>query len=423
MKHYNIVKLTGILIVTILTWLQLTGQTIVFAQTPIITTIGNQSRPAMACSDETTTCLLVYTDAGTTIKGQLLNSSSGSLIGSAFQISTSTGQEYPAVTYNPHDDEFLVVWHDNRTNFWDVYGQRVSVNGTLSGGEITIYTGTDHQYYPDVAYNVPQQKYLVVWGSPTGTYGQFIARNGSLSGGSFAISTTGNETVPAIACRGNECLVVWTYAPASNGEEIYGRRVYIPDGTLLGSEFMINVGNTGEAQFSPDIEYNRIQDEYLVAWYDGSSPTGYYIQGRRVSSTDTLLGTLIPISLADNAGYPVSIAYSTNSLEYLVTYGQAGGVYGRKVFYDGSMPSSEFNIASSTFTQWYEPTSPVAYNRISHNWLVVWDDYRNTPTDYDIYGKMYNSLASDNVGFSKFSYLYGYFGVSTNSTYNRRSIS
>jgi len=47
-------------------------------------------------------------------------------------------QTDPAVAYNSLDEEYLVVWQDHRFGLQEFYGQRVSSNGQLLGGELAI---------------------------------------------------------------------------------------------------------------------------------------------------------------------------------------------------------------------------------------------------------------------------------------------
>jgi len=85
---------------------------------------------------------------------------SGSITGSTFPISTQTGdQKVPKAVFDGVG--FLVVWHDTRDIMGDIYGQRVTISGTISGTEIVVCDSTGSQQKPSVASN--GTNILVAW--------------------------------------------------------------------------------------------------------------------------------------------------------------------------------------------------------------------------------------------------------------------
>ena len=97
------------------------------------------------------------------------------------------------VVYNPSTDEYLVIWGGDTVtdNAAQVYGQRVSAAGSLSGGRIDISAngnGTNGAEEPSVAYNNVENEFMAVWNASTPTAGELeifyqgVSSTGSLVG-------------------------------------------------------------------------------------------------------------------------------------------------------------------------------------------------------------------------------------------------
>ena len=96
---------------------------------------------------------------------------------------------------------YLVVWTDERSlgsTSIDIYGQIVNADGTLfstvSGANFVITHAAGQQLLPSVTYDSVQHRFLIVWGDNRNSgasydiYGQYVNPDGSLSGGNFIIS-------------------------------------------------------------------------------------------------------------------------------------------------------------------------------------------------------------------------------------------
>jgi hypothetical protein len=330
-------------------------------------------------------------------------------------------QGYPKVAYNSTDNEYLVVWEDERnstTTDWDIYGQRVSVDGTLLGGNFPISTAVERQRDPAVAYNSTDNEYLVVWhdsGDPASddldTYGQRVSSAGTLVGDNFPISTAaGYQWHPAVAYNsaGNEYLVVWEDFRnfSLNYQDIYGQRVGA-DGTLAGGNFPIS--SVAEIQVEPSLTYNSANNAYLVVWRDlRNRPTTMAdVYGQIVSSSASLVGGNFAISLAAGDQWAPEVAYNSTDNEYLVVWWDLrnglgnSDVYGRRVSGAGAVLGGEVPI-STVATGQSGPS--VAYNSTDNEYLVAWYDHRNYATNgTDIYGQRVSgagTLAGGNFAIS-----------------------
>lgn len=143
----------------------------------------------------------------------------GSPSGASFNISEATGGRAtaPSVAYDPLNDQFLVVWGDDRggpSAERDIWGQYVNPNGTLAGTNLQIGSSSDLDRAPQVVFHPAALEYMVAWshepasGRETrmqrvtaggGTAGPVIvAVTGTPSGaGQMAVdAATGNYMIP-----------------------------------------------------------------------------------------------------------------------------------------------------------------------------------------------------------------------------------
>ena len=204
----------------------------------ISTATGDQVLPTVGFDG--TNYLVVWTDSRSgsyDIYGARV--SVGGVVLDPGGIAISTAASYqgrPAVAFD--GTNYFVVWEDYRSGSnWDIYGARVSVAGVvLNPGGIAISTATGDQELPTVGFD--GTNYLVVWtdyrsGSNWDIYGARVSVNGSvLDGSGIAISTaTNHQWNPAVGFDGTNYLVVWDDA-RSGSYDIYGARVS-RSGTVL----------------------------------------------------------------------------------------------------------------------------------------------------------------------------------------------
>jgi hypothetical protein len=225
--------------------------------------------------------LIVWTgDTGASREDEVwgrLTTGGGEAIGEAFRIS-SMGPEgnasytawEPRAVYNPAADEYLVVWFgDDDTgaladNEFEVYAQRVSAAGAEVGADVRISSmGTDGDasfdaWNPRVAYNGDDDEYLVAW------------EGDDNAGGSVdnAFEIFAQRLTPALAEIGTDDLRVSSMGPE---------------------------GNAAFDALRPDVTYNPVAGEYLVAW-QGDDDTAPLVDNeqeifvQRLSATGVAVG-------------------------------------------------------------------------------------------------------------------------------------
>lgn len=270
--------------------------------------------------------------------GQLVNAD-GTLYGTEFVISDAPeAQLQPAVAYDNINERFLVAWVDWRVwrqngRLGDIYGQLVNTDGTPNGANFVVSNALGEQWLPTIAYDNVNQRFLVAWhGDPGGVfdiYGKFVNSDGTLSGTDFAISSAIDhqwDTVVAYDEVNQRFLVVWLDVRnfATTGHDIYGQLVNA-DGSPFGGNFAI--ANAADGQWVPSVAYDRINQRYLVAWYDyssgidsGGSSGIYDINAQMVNANGTLSGANFVISDAVNDQRCPAVAFNSNCENFLVAF-------------------------------------------------------------------------------------------------------
>jgi hypothetical protein len=211
--------------------------------------------------------------------------------------SWNSNQAHPAVAYARTQREFLVVWKSEASGVAGyISGVRITAatGGFPAGHGFTISSGTQIRDFPDVAYNLARNEYLVTWdlelsASNIDIWGKRLRGDGeTLMGGDpwvkdeFVIAGWPSfEAAPAVAaCRAaDQYLVAWQsdQAPAENNYAIYAR--YLNGDAVPGHVYEID--DTTSPELNVDVDCNLAGDRYLLAWQTRyANPVRYGIWAR-----------------------------------------------------------------------------------------------------------------------------------------------
>jgi hypothetical protein len=347
--------------------------------------------------------LVVWSDgrnlatSGLDIFGARVTSAGQVLDAGGIPICTAAGDQFsPAATANGGGS--FVVWQDGRNldTGPDIYGARVTSGGVVSDTVgIAISTAAGAQASPAVAFN--GQEFLVVWADQQGG-GDFETRGARVSTGAVVLDTSGitisgfggGEFFPKTAALGTNFLVVWEdHRNQSTGgfSDIFAGRV-TGGGTVLDRDGF-PVGTGSGDRFMPAVAAGLT--DYLVVWQDSRNlgTSGEDIFGARVSTGGVVTDANgFPISTAPGDESTPALAF--NGSHYLVVWSDQrnlattdGDIYGTLVSTDATVASPSGIVISSGSADEQRPA--VASN--GSNYLVVWQDYRNTANNgVDIYG-------------------------------------
>jgi hypothetical protein len=210
--------------------------------------------------------------------------------------------------------------------------------------------------------------------------------------GEFLLDTTivynvspSSQEQPSLAFDGVNYLVVWHDGRSESSYDIYGARVS-PSGVVLDSAGFA-ISTAFDDQWAPDVAFDGVN--YLVVWMDRRNDPhqSYDIYGARVSPAGSVLdpdGFAISIDPSHQA-FP-SVAF--DGVNYLVVWDDGrntstlSDIYGARVTPSGVvLDPAGIQIFSAPGAQW---STSVAFD--GANYLVAWEDRRNEPTDDgDIY--------------------------------------
>lgn len=199
---------------------------------------------------------------------------------------TDDNQQSPYVAFNPHRGEYIVVWMDfYRTGYEsDVYGRLVEDDGDLIGWEFAVCDEAHNQDFPVVTYNLNEGEYLVVWeddrNGDTGIWAQLLYDDATPIGNSYTIfDDIYNQRNPHLAYNSytNEYMVVWEDNYYGN-IDIFGMMLdrygdTIGRATLLSDYDVSNL--------RPSLVANDDVGEYLSCWH-ARLATDYDILGQLI---------------------------------------------------------------------------------------------------------------------------------------------
>lgn len=252
-----------------------------------------------------------------------------------------TGYRLPAVAYNSHLQEFLVVWADRTLGAFQ--GQRVSGDGTRIHSSFTIPMSFDH--YLDstsLVYAPDDHVFLLTWcarentsrafevasltgGTPGRFYTQILSDFGvAMTEGITTTTETYAQVTPAVAYApgSHEFWVVWTEQFTITAQRV------LTTGALAGGSFTIITDRVDMR--APAISNLSGAGEFLVTWEDhyssslklqrtlGDTPSDIY--ARRVLSDGTLIGDAFCVADDGVAAGEPSIIYLAGQNRYVVSW-------------------------------------------------------------------------------------------------------
>jgi hypothetical protein len=318
-------------------------------------------------------------------------------------------QMSPSVAYDPDHDRYLVVfaydvWGDGSD--WDVMGRFIPWNGPDPGLlDFSICDWTSTQKRPVVAFGRAQAEYLVTWtNAPSGQATYISARrvfaDGSgFPGNPFLVSSGAeNRDFPDVAYNlyRNEYLVTWHVLKSGSSLDldIYGIRLTgtgsvltSGDPTVMG-EFPI--AGWLDSEERPAVAACSQADQYLVAWQSdvGTSGTNYAIYARYLNG-DAVPGDLPLISYTTLPKLIVDVACDFGGYGYLLTWqdkyvGGEYGIWARQAQSNGSL-GAEFEVVGPRNAADRQYPAVAGGRSL---FMTAWEHDRDGGTNIDIHGRL-----------------------------------
>jgi len=338
-----------------------------------------------------------YRSGSPEVWGRMVDLTTGLPMGSDIHIG-GTDTYDPAVAYGANVDLYVVTFSHSSGSDIDIMSRRVWGDGTLKGASFCVSCQpTQVESQSDVAYSSSRQLFFVVWADEASSaydvYGQRFRPNGNLVGpvATVANGATGSSTSPA-AVHNNakgQFQVVWTDGRADLN--IYGQRIR-DNGNLIGSSFAITVDVT--SQWDADITFDAFDAEYYVVWSDDRRKSTD-IYGQLLSSYGRLRGGQRRIGLGMGNDYHPTVsanAAGDANNRYLVAwedrrFGADYNIHGRFVDFGGQPQGpADFVIENPTSVQGM-PAMPDFNDWMPSRWFIVWTDDRGP--SQDIWGMLF----------------------------------
>jgi len=258
------------------------------------------------------------------IIGQLIDND-GDLIESKFNLSNNTAdQTAPKAAFSETDQNYLVVWSDDRNADWDIYGRFVDSAGTVGSTDVIISNATGDQMNSSIAWDSANNRYFVAFDDNRGTagdiYGQLMDSTGtafgSLSNANIALSSAeSDQDYPKTTFDSNagQFLSAWidqrTPAKGISNSDIFGQLIG-SDGTLSGENFAITSNDLIQQVIA--MAFNSNCSNTLIAsedndTSDGSYDIAYAINGEACSAAPTSPALTYPAN--EETGVPTSLSF------------------------------------------------------------------------------------------------------------------
>ncbi len=256
----------------------------------------------------------------------------GGLVGTNFPIcnvadavTDTEGLDTSSAAWNASLGEYLVVWHAfDRMTLTNIYGQRVSWNGSLVGPRFVICDAAGAQAAPSVDYHSGTGVYWVAWTDFRDGSGDVRVRRISSTGTLLGSEMVVNEGAPdafaaRLACSANGCAIVWTSDP-HDGNTIIVLRAYNPV-TLVSYSFVRLSELIGHVT-EPDICRNSDDARFLVVWQQADANGWWDVWSYHLTWDIYGYGNDArkAISTAIYHQRAARVAYSTASDRYLVVW-------------------------------------------------------------------------------------------------------
>jgi hypothetical protein len=327
-------------------------------------------------------------------------SSTGQLL-SWFAVSSSShNQQNPSVAYDPVHDRYLVVWaydYNGDGSDWDIYGRFIPWSGPDPGlTDLYICDWPSTQGNPQITYALAQQEFLVVWANWEPSVPSYISARRVFADGSgfpdnaFMVSS-GAETraFPDVAYNlaRNEYMVTWDMDLGGGNIDIYGLRL-TGTGVFLGSEFAI--AGWPDSEERPSVAACHQADQYLVAWQSdhGTGGSDFAIYARYLSG-DAVPGNVYMVDDSTTWDTQVDVNCNAAGQRYLLAW-QSGhgipnaGIWAR-VAYPNEVWGSVFDVHPPiSFLDCAMPTIGGG----GSSYLVAWEYEPIAGGNVDIHGQL-----------------------------------
>lgn len=318
--------------------------------------------------------------------------SASASVGDGFVISQrSPNNERAAVAFD--GTNFLAVWDNN--NGSAIYASRVQpLGGPLDTDGFFVGQGAN----PDVAFGA--DTYLVVWETGANIFARALSRTGSTVGDAIQLTsgTAREEHAPGVSFNGEKFLVVWDAALETYG--IFGTRIDTNMVVLDSPAIVIHSSTETNGCQNPAVASKGYAGDWFVSW-EKLINSIFDIYGTGVAPSG-LVWEPDGVVISDATGHQVAAAVDFDDSNHVVVWedfrdtSTVYDIYGSRVTTTSEVLDSNGIQISVESNSQYGPQ--ISFNG-SDSSVVVWTDFRNGDTD-QIFGTcLFSSgVVSDTAG-------------------------
>lgn len=337
-----------------------------------VTTGVGQSRPEIAAGDQgfLVYWAVSYVDGFQTpgVYGVRLDATGNPVDRAPITIASTSNSQFPSAAYDAAAKRWLVAWQRyGGTTSYDIAAAFVPVTGSPTPlFDVTKQTGTDYQ--PAVV--KAGTSFWVAWRNASQIRGQKIGLDGALSGNMVTLATAASSSLydTVLSTDGTRLLVAWREYISGSGYDIRARRTDLNGQPQDATNLSITTGADYDER--PKLAWNGTN--FLVTWYTSSNLRSVALPPTGAPSAVATLATssyLYEYNVASDAAGSLIV-----HRDY--TTGTRSDIKAVRVS-NASPPAANGGsfVVSKSANAETEPA--VAWNGTSH--YAVWLDTRETP--------------------------------------------
>jgi hypothetical protein len=319
-------------------------------------------------------------------------------LGTNFKVNNDQGSsasQYASSVSSNGSGDFIVTWVDMRNGNADIFAQRYSDVGIKQGTNFKINDNQENVYhaYPAISAAI-NGDFVIIWQDwRTGNsdiFAQRYSSDGSAKGTNFKVNDDQGGSNPSVSADGSgDVVITWTDSRNVNWA-IYAQR-YSSNGNVLGDNFKIN-DDFGENHFYPAICLDS-EDDFVITWQvSGEVFNDNDIYAQRFSNDGMSIGNNFVVN--DDQGsvkqeHPsiTSDSYGNFIVAWEDFRNGFADIFAQRYSMDGNKIGDNFKVNDNL--ERANHYFPVVSSDGSGNFVIIWIDERNGPSD--IYAQHYSS--------------------------------
>jgi len=305
-------------------------------------------------------------------------------------------QEFPDVSMDSTGN-FLVVWQDQR-NGLNIYGQLFYSSGNSQNTNFLVNGSSLSLCQTPHGAKAPGGNFVVVWSAEQSgirnIYAQRFSKEGSLSGSMLKVNSdiqNVSHIYPKVGMdKKSKFLVAW-YDERNSLKKIYTQR-YDSSGTQIGSNLFLNADSTDPAKKDFDLGMNQ-NGKFVLAWVNASSKSKIYAQ--IFDSSGTPIGTNILVT-NDTNSFPEEVKVWIDSDSFFVVAWTDYREGNPNIYYQIFHHNGSYKDVNTRLNQ--QSLAIQKYADISLNRgfiLSAWMDNRMAGHGFDIYANKVTYRTTD----------------------------